>query len=203
MGQSPISGKAREDWQAKKGPSRGDSTHVDTPAPRVYLSFPHGDAPAEAASPSKSALAKSEDEREIQRQKTRVASLVVAVATAYMAYLGASSSWQYYMTADECLANVAEVAGRRVRVSGKIAPQTLRIAADRLGATFSLAGSRASCRSSAPAPCPTTSPRPPTLSSKGGSTRPGCFAATRCSPAAPASTSRPPDEEDSPRPRRR
>jgi cytochrome c-type biogenesis protein CcmE len=74
-------------------------------------------------------------------RKLAVASLVVAGATAYMAYLGASSSWQYYMTADECLANVSEVAGRRVRVSGKIAPQTLRIAADRLGATFSLAGS--------------------------------------------------------------
>lgn len=73
-------------------------------------------------------------------RKLAVASLVVAGATAYMAYLGASSSWQYYMTADECLANAAQVAGRRVRVSGKIAPHTLRIAADRLGAAFSLAG---------------------------------------------------------------
>ena len=45
------------------------------------------------------------------------------------------------MTADECLANVAEVAGRRVRVSGRVVPKTLCMAADRLGATFSLAGS--------------------------------------------------------------
>ena len=65
-------------------------------------------------------------------RKLAIASLVVAGATAYMAYLGASSSWQYYMTADECLANVVEAAGRRVRVSGKIAPKTLRIDADRL-----------------------------------------------------------------------
>ena len=128
-------------------------------------------------------------------RKLAIASLVVVVATAYMAYLGASSSWQYYMTADECLANVAEVAGRRVRVSGKIVPKTLRIAADRLGATFSLAGGTGQLQVVCPAPCPTTSRRPPTSSSKGGSTRPGCFAATRCSPAAPASISRPPDEK--------
>jgi len=49
--------------------------------------------------------------------------LVVAGVTAYMAYVGASSSWQYYVTADECLINKTSLAGTRVRVSGKIAAE--------------------------------------------------------------------------------
>ena len=75
------------------------------------------------------------------RRKLIVAGVVVAGATGYMAYLGAASSWQYYLTADECLADSGRFAGQRLRVSGKIAADTLQISDDRRRASFSLEGS--------------------------------------------------------------
>jgi cytochrome c-type biogenesis protein CcmE len=63
---------------------------------------------------------------------------VIAGVTAYMAYVGASSSWQYYVNADECLASSAELVGDRIRVSGKVASGTLQIAPDRNSVSFSL-----------------------------------------------------------------
>lgn len=74
-------------------------------------------------------------------KKLALAGLVVAGVTAYMAYLGASSSWQYYMTVKECVENAKDLAGRRVRISGSIAPGSLVIAPDREEAHFSLAES--------------------------------------------------------------
>jgi cytochrome c-type biogenesis protein CcmE len=71
-------------------------------------------------------------------KKLAIAGIVVAGVTAYMAYLGASSSWQYYLTVPECVENAQQVAGRRIRVSGTIVPGTLVIAADRQEASFSL-----------------------------------------------------------------
>src|SRR5208283_5919025 len=71
-------------------------------------------------------------------KKLAIAGLVVAGATAYMAYLGASSSWQYYMTVKECVDNASEVTGQRIRVSGTIVPGSLVIAPDRQEARFSL-----------------------------------------------------------------
>ena len=44
-------------------------------------------------------------------KKLTLACLVVAGTTAYMAYLGAAESWQYYLTSDECLANLEAFAG--------------------------------------------------------------------------------------------
>jgi cytochrome c-type biogenesis protein CcmE len=70
------------------------------------------------------------------------AAVVVAI-TAAMAYLGGSASWQYYLTAEECAANAGSLVGTRLRVSGKIVPGTLRVAADRREATFSLATAEA------------------------------------------------------------
>ncbi len=71
-------------------------------------------------------------------KKLAIAGLVIAGATAYMAYLGASSSWQYYMTVKECVENAPQVAGRRIRVSGTIVPGSLLITPDRQEARFSL-----------------------------------------------------------------
>ena len=71
-------------------------------------------------------------------KKLVIAGLVVAGVTAYMAYLGASSSWQYYMTVKECVDNAPKVTGRRIRVSGTIEPGSLSITADRREARFSL-----------------------------------------------------------------
>lgn len=72
-------------------------------------------------------------------KKLVVATVVVIGATAYMAYLGASSSWQYYLTADECLAGAADLTGSRIRVSGRIAPGSLAISPRRERAEFVLA----------------------------------------------------------------
>ncbi len=71
-------------------------------------------------------------------KKLLIASSVVAGVTAYMAYLGASSSWQYYMTVQECVENAPRVAGRRIRVSGTIVPGSLVIAQHRQEARFAL-----------------------------------------------------------------
>ena len=68
--------------------------------------------------------------------------IVIVMATAYMAYVGAADSWKYYLTVDECLDSPGQFAGQRVRVSGKVAPNTLQIRDDRSQADFSLVGTR-------------------------------------------------------------
>lgn len=75
--------------------------------------------------------------------KLGIGALVIACATGYMAYLGAASSWQYYLTVDECIRDAESLSTDRVRVSGKVAAGSLRIAADRSRADLALAGSDA------------------------------------------------------------
>ena len=72
--------------------------------------------------------------------KLAIGASVIAGATAYMAYVGAASSWQYYVTADECLADSGQFVGSRVRVSGTVAPGTLKISEERMQANFCLQG---------------------------------------------------------------
>jgi cytochrome c-type biogenesis protein CcmE len=74
--------------------------------------------------------------------KLAIGIAIVATVTAYMAYVGAATSWQYYLTVDECVASAAELMGQRVRVSGKVAPGSLEITADRKHGHFSLTGTR-------------------------------------------------------------
>jgi cytochrome c-type biogenesis protein CcmE len=71
-------------------------------------------------------------------RKLAIGAVVVAGVTASMAYLGGSASWQYYVTADECVASADSLVGTRLRVSGKIVPGTLQVTADRRQAVFSL-----------------------------------------------------------------
>jgi cytochrome c-type biogenesis protein CcmE len=71
-----------------------------------------------------------------------IGSSIVLSAMAYVAYLGASSSWQYYLTVDECLTDASTLFHQRVRVTGEIAADSLCVAQDRAGATFVLAGTR-------------------------------------------------------------
>ncbi len=75
-------------------------------------------------------------------RKLVLGGLVLAGATLYMAYLGASANWQYYLTADECVAGGQGLVGSRVRVSGRVAPGSLQIAPDRRLATFALHGAQ-------------------------------------------------------------
>ena len=69
-----------------------------------------------------------------------ICSLILVGATAYMAYLGASSGWTYYVTVDECLEQLDALKGSRVRVSGTVAEGSLVVARDRRSATFRIAG---------------------------------------------------------------
>jgi cytochrome c-type biogenesis protein CcmE len=74
------------------------------------------------------------------RRKLAIGSVVLTGLTAYVAYLGAAASWQYYLTVDECLAGAGSLGQNRVRVSGGVAPGSLRIAPDRRQAHFSMEG---------------------------------------------------------------
>jgi cytochrome c-type biogenesis protein CcmE len=65
---------------------------------------------------------------------------VIAALTAYMAYRGASSSWRYYLTVDECAAALIEIRGQPLRVNGHVAPNSLQISPDRKSASFVLKG---------------------------------------------------------------
>jgi len=73
-------------------------------------------------------------------RKLAIGGLIIVAATAYMAYLGASASWQYYVSVDECLEGRATFQGQRLRVNGTVVADSLRIDADRRRAEFSLDG---------------------------------------------------------------
>jgi cytochrome c-type biogenesis protein CcmE len=87
-------------------------------------------------------------------RKLAIAGLVVASVMGYMAYLGACSSWQYYVTVDECLADAGRAAAGRIRVHGKIAADSLRIAEDRREANFTLEATAGGLTVTCPGPLP-------------------------------------------------
>ena len=76
----------------------------------------------------------------LPRAKLAVGAAIVAFATAYLAYLGASTTWRYYVLVDECAQNSNELVGRRLRVSGRVAEGSLVVPQDRSFATFTLQG---------------------------------------------------------------
>lgn len=65
---------------------------------------------------------------------------LLAGATTYLAYLGSASNWRYYVHVEECCQRVEQLAGKRVRVSGRIARESLEVTADRSQAVFTLTG---------------------------------------------------------------
>jgi len=71
-------------------------------------------------------------------KKLAVGAAMIAGTTAYMAYVGASTSWHYYLTADDCRANAENLIGSRLRVSGRVAAGSLTIARDRSRASLAL-----------------------------------------------------------------
>jgi cytochrome c-type biogenesis protein CcmE len=73
-------------------------------------------------------------------RKLILAAILVTCLTAYMAYVGASTTWQYYLTVEECLAESPSLVGKRVRVNGTITAGSLSIAEGRKSATFQLEG---------------------------------------------------------------
>lgn len=70
-----------------------------------------------------------------------IGGLIVVGATAYMAYVGASASWQYYLTVDECAADPSAFLGSRLRVSGKVAPGSVHAGPGGAETAFTLQGS--------------------------------------------------------------
>ena len=87
-------------------------------------------------------------------RKLVIGGVVIAGLTAYMAYRGASASWQYYLTANECLAESASLGGHRLRVSGRIAPGTLTVDRDRIHASFVLEADGAELKVACSGPLP-------------------------------------------------
>lgn len=72
--------------------------------------------------------------------KLIAAAVLVATGIGYLAFLGAASSWQYYLSVDEAVADAGDLEGQRLRVSGRISTGSLLIGDDRQRATFDLAG---------------------------------------------------------------
>src|SRR5262245_49606997 len=72
--------------------------------------------------------------------KLGLGAALIAGAAAYLAYLGAATSWQYYLLVDECVQSPDNLVGRRMRVSGRITENSLQIRDDRNLATFLLSG---------------------------------------------------------------
>ena len=72
--------------------------------------------------------------------KLAIGGVIISAVTGYMAYLGAASSWQYYLTVDECLADGDQLGNSRLRVHGTVPAGTLYVVDDRSQATFQLAG---------------------------------------------------------------
>ena len=72
--------------------------------------------------------------------KLLLAVAVIGGVTIYMAYVSATSSWKYYVTADECVAHLDELGGSRVRVSGVVAAGSLQVNGERSQASFALLG---------------------------------------------------------------
>lgn len=86
--------------------------------------------------------------------KLVIGASVIIATVAYVAYLGASSSYRYYVLVDECADDAGRLQGKRVRVSGRVGLDSLVISDDRSLATFTLCGSRSEIIVTCPGPLP-------------------------------------------------
>jgi cytochrome c-type biogenesis protein CcmE len=86
--------------------------------------------------------------------KIFLAALLLASAIGYLAFLGAASSWKYYLSVDEAVAQGLQLKGSRIRVSGRVEVGSLAMAKDRRQAGFDLVGNshklHAECHCSLP-----------------------------------------------------
>ena len=86
--------------------------------------------------------------------KMTAGAILLACGTAYLAYLGGSVSWQYYVLVDECMADSDHLTGCRLRVNGRVAPGSLKIRDDRMLATFALNGQQTTIQATCTGPLP-------------------------------------------------
>lgn len=70
--------------------------------------------------------------------KLIVVAAIAVGTTAYMAYVGASTNWQYYLSVEECKADADTLVGTRLRVSGRVAADSLDVADTGMSARFRL-----------------------------------------------------------------
>jgi cytochrome c-type biogenesis protein CcmE len=88
------------------------------------------------------------------KAKLALGATVILAAVGYLAYLGASTSWQYYLLVDECVVHGDQMSGKRLRVSGAVAAGSLSISPNRRGASFVLQGKEHSLPVSCLGPLP-------------------------------------------------
>jgi cytochrome c-type biogenesis protein CcmE len=74
------------------------------------------------------------------RKKLLLCGVVISASIAYAVYLGASSSWQYYLQVDEYLDQADQFGGKRLRLSGRVAAGSLKAFTEHREATFVLEG---------------------------------------------------------------
>ena len=71
-----------------------------------------------------------------------IGTMIVVATTVYMSFVGASASWQYYLTVDECLAQQEQLGTQPLRINGQVLSESLRTLPDRGGIEFQLAGTQ-------------------------------------------------------------
>lgn len=79
-------------------------------------------------------------------RKLYLSAVAVIASAAYFGTLGAVSSWQYYLTVDEAVERFQAIGASKVRIQGRVAADSLRIADDRKSAEFVLNGESARLR---------------------------------------------------------
>lgn len=98
----------------------------------------------DAASIPTRRLAKSwaDSPEDLAAMKVKLALVLTSLigTVAYLAVLGLSNTWQYYVLVDECHAQRSQLQGKRLRVSGRVASGSLHITEDRREASFLLDG---------------------------------------------------------------
>ena len=74
------------------------------------------------------------------RTKLLLCSALITASIGYAVYLGASNSWQYYLQVDECLGQADQFRGKRLRLSGCVAADSLKTSPEYRQANFVLEG---------------------------------------------------------------
>jgi cytochrome c-type biogenesis protein CcmE len=77
-------------------------------------------------------------------KKLLIAAVMVTCVIGYMAFVGGSTTWQYYLTVEECRTEGPSLFGKRIRVEGTVTPDSLSIAEGRKSAAFTLKGTEQS-----------------------------------------------------------
>jgi cytochrome c-type biogenesis protein CcmE len=75
------------------------------------------------------------------RAKVGAFGVMITASLAYVVYLLSASNWQYYLQVDEFVSQSAEFHGKRLRVSGRVAADSLEISTEHRETSFVLEGS--------------------------------------------------------------